>query len=185
MLNTDDSLTIRKQTEPYEYLSEVKSPERYDMSMFVKQVNCIHISQLDKDMNIDCLAHHVQTYSRCIQKIKNFSLGTQKFHDSVKIVTINYFDLIIKPQIVHDLDLLRENFKNLETLNLKCIQFLSIAELIMILKEKKINSVSYIGNGYDWMAYKYSIESNGVCLMLYDTINKLFINSKSIRLCLI
>ena len=79
-----------EQSNPYEYLRKVRYPEKHDMSWYVKQTECIQISQFYKDINIDCIAEKIIIDSDWIQKITNFNLGTQNFLDSVNTVDIHY-----------------------------------------------------------------------------------------------
>ena len=44
----------------------------------------------DEDMNIDCIANHVKIDPTCIRNISKYTLGTQKFRDSVSTVEIQY-----------------------------------------------------------------------------------------------
>ena len=49
----DFSTTVRKCSEPFEYLSRVFYSQKYDMNDFVKQVGCMHIKYANRDLNID------------------------------------------------------------------------------------------------------------------------------------
>ena len=77
---------------PFEYLSGVSYPEKYDMRKYVKQVDYICIFDLKKDLKINCLANEIRIDFENVQKIKEFKLGTQRFLNSIKIVTIEYYD---------------------------------------------------------------------------------------------
>ena len=77
-------------SEQHEYLSKVLNPENYDMSWFVKQAKLLVIDKLEKDMNINCRVEKIKIDSKCIQNIKYFNLGTEKFLNSVHKITINY-----------------------------------------------------------------------------------------------
>ena len=56
------------------------------MSCYVKQTGCIKINELEYDMNIDCLADKIRIDPNSIQNLNNFTLGSQKFRNSVKSV---------------------------------------------------------------------------------------------------
>ena len=109
-------------------------------------------------MNIDCLVNKVEIYSQCIQNIASSSIGSQKFLNSVSIVTIiYYFDS--NPNIKEDLNLLHEYFKNLEHINLDTIKGISLAEIVEILKNWKINQISIEGASFDH-ENEFLVESN-------------------------
>ena len=64
---------------PYEYLSTVHHPAKHDMSWLVKQVGCMQIYRLSKNLNIDCIANGIVIDYDSIYSMNHFSLGTEKF----------------------------------------------------------------------------------------------------------
>ena len=126
-------------------------------------------------MNIDCIGDHVEIYSRCIENIDKYKLGTQNFMDSIKSVTINYENQ--KINVFADLDLIYKHFKNLEYVNLMELKNLDIDYLMEILKNWKIKHISR--SHEDCINH---VQSNDGCLMLYHQGNQLYVNFKSIQI---
>ena len=55
-------------------------------------------------MNIDCMTNKVKIYAECVQNIKIYKLGTKNFYDSVKVLSIDYFNQESRP--LEDLDVI-------------------------------------------------------------------------------
>ena len=64
-------------------------------------------------MNIDCIADHLKIYSRCFQNMKNYILGSQKFLDSIRTITVLYKEKDSKPDLEADFECIKEYFKNI------------------------------------------------------------------------
>ena len=126
-------------------------------------------------MNIDCIGDHVELYSRCIENIDKYNLGTFDFMNSVKSASINYegSDIV---NFSH-LDLVDKLFKNLEYVNLEGHTNLHIDNLVEILKNWKIKHISISHEDYI-----NHVQSNDGCLMLYHQGNQLYVNFKSIQI---
>ena len=85
-------------------------------------------------MDIDCVVNEVILSSHWIQDIKDSNIGTEKFFNSVKIVTIRQsrsYDIDI--DVDKHVKLTNEYFKNLNTINLKLVKPVSVDELSKIL----------------------------------------------------
>ena len=72
-----------------------------------------------------------------------FNLGTQKFFESVKVVSINYKEEISKSDVDQDLDTLYQYFKNLSCINLSEIKHPRFTEIIGIVNNSNINLISF------------------------------------------
>ena len=130
-------------------------------------------------MNIDCKVDQVEIASKCIQDINTYNLGTQSFFESVHEITIDYTQASSKPEIDKDLDSLYMHFKNLNSITLEGIESLTIDEIIGILKNWKINNITFSGTMLD---KEYSLESDTGSLVLYDCKDHHYINFSSICL---
>ena len=125
-----DDLDVSEEPWMYEYIPKVIYPERHIMNWFVKRTECIEISTLEGDMNIDCMANKIKIYSECIEKMKTFSLGTTKFFNSVRSVIIirksSYNQFNSELDFKNDINLVHEYFNNAQSINLQSINSLSL-----------------------------------------------------------
>ena len=107
-------------------------PQNRDMTKFVKHARLICISNLEKDLNIDWLADEIEIEWACFKNFSSAKLGTDRFLNSVKTVTIDYSITKNKPDVQDNLDMMQECFKNLQRVNLKNLQNLSLSEIAKI-----------------------------------------------------
>ena len=80
-----------QKSDKYEYLLKVQHPDSHGMSWYVEHAGCIEINEIDADMYIDCTADKIVIKNTQIQNIPEFSLGTQKFYDSIRTIDIGYW----------------------------------------------------------------------------------------------
>ena len=165
-----DDFGLLGDCELFEYMSVIYNPEYYDMSWFIKQAGCIFIGSLDEDLNIDCITNEIKIYSKCISKIDNWNLGTKKFFDSIKTLTIDYWFLESEINVDEDINLLQKYFKNLKCINLEHIKTLSLGEISKIITKHKIDNINSKGSKND--EYDFSIISETGCILFYDCEDK-------------
>ena len=72
---------------------------------------------------------------------KNSQLGTDRFYNSVKTVVIDYWDVKDKPNVDQDIDLVKEYFKNLDSVNLRNLKYLSIKEIVQMCIDNKQDKI--------------------------------------------
>ena len=111
-----------------------------------------------------------------------YTIGTQKFLDSIFKITIDYKYELDKPDVEQDITTLCKYFKNLKFKNLKTLLSISICELMKIIKNYSINHIVTIGCISTYADNEYMIESNAGTLTLYDLENQYFINFKNLKL---
>ena len=169
-------------TEPYEFISEIRDCKLYNMNSYVKQVGCIHIENLDRDLNINCSAKKVFIDPISIQKIDNFELGTEIFFKSVAIITLRYKSSISNSStsidVENDIDIAKKYFPNSNTINIENHRNMDIYETSKILKNNKIN---YLTSFLNWRD-DFEIKSDAGCVLFYDSKDKFFINFENLEI---
>ena len=68
-----------------------------------------------------------------------YTIGTQKFLDSIFKITIDYKYELDKPDVEQDITTVCKYFKNLKFKNLKTLLSIPICELMQIIKNYSIN----------------------------------------------
>ena len=119
--------------------------------------------------------------SSCLQNFRHYNLGTDKFLNSVTKITLDYSDAEDKPDVDKDIELMRGYFKNLHSVNLNNLKYLSISEVVKIYQDnesdKILSTESHCKNKSEFV-----ISSNIGYVLLFDCMNEYLIKFKDFSL---
>ena len=131
-------------------------------------------------MNIDCIANQIKIYPYCYENLTEYTLGTQKFRDSVQIVDIPLVSYFIKHSILSGKDILHKYFRNLKCVNLNSSNKLSLSEINLVLNIWKINQLKFEG---EKCQDEYSIRSKAGSIALHGCKIHHYIKFKNLKIC--
>ena len=99
----------------------------------------------------------------------------------MKTVVIDYWDVKDKPNVDQDIDLVKEYFKNLDSVNLRNLKYLSIKEIVQICIDNKQDKILSTKRSYKGKS-EYTLSSNTGYLLMYDLNDEYLVKFTDLRL---
>jgi len=109
----------------------------------------MELVSVKEESNYDFPVEQLGIRGSAIEKLAEYRLGTNKYLDSVKLVTLKYFEKSVKEKFDNDAKIIEAKFTNLDRLQVNNYYHSSkpLEDALAVLKHDKVKGIDFSGHG--------------------------------------